>query len=69
MHECIHIQEEERVGIGPKAHQGRARATTVATVQGLFGDRHALALAATGETMIDGMLTILLDTGSNLNVG
>eukprot|EP00959_Pyramimonas_sp_CCMP1952_P377031 7897303-Pyramimonas_sp.AAC.1 len=42
--------------------------TTVSEVPGLFGERHELALAANSGTMINGMLTIPLDIGSNINI-
>eukprot|EP00959_Pyramimonas_sp_CCMP1952_P041286 863429-Pyramimonas_sp.AAC.1 len=50
--------------------QGRLegmRGAAVAAVHGLFGDGHELAQAANSGTMIDGMLIILLDIGSNIN--
>eukprot|EP00959_Pyramimonas_sp_CCMP1952_P229896 4806640-Pyramimonas_sp.AAC.1 len=31
-------------------------------------ERHELALAASSGTMIDGMLSVLLDIGSNVNI-
>eukprot|EP00959_Pyramimonas_sp_CCMP1952_P082493 1723849-Pyramimonas_sp.AAC.1 len=42
-------------------------ATTLAEVPGIFGESHELALAANSGTMVDGMLTILLDIGNNIN--
>eukprot|EP00959_Pyramimonas_sp_CCMP1952_P015163 320975-Pyramimonas_sp.AAC.1 len=42
--------------------------TTQSEVPGIFGERHELALAANSRTMVDGMLTTLLDTGSNINI-
>eukprot|EP00959_Pyramimonas_sp_CCMP1952_P238168 4977133-Pyramimonas_sp.AAC.1 len=41
--------------------------TTVSTVQGVFGEHYELAIASDMETMIDGMLTMMLDVGSNIN--
>eukprot|EP00959_Pyramimonas_sp_CCMP1952_P255230 5330979-Pyramimonas_sp.AAC.1 len=49
--------------------------TTLSEVPGIFGERHELArerhelaLAANSWTMVDGMPTILLDIGSNINI-
>eukprot|EP00959_Pyramimonas_sp_CCMP1952_P270542 5655934-Pyramimonas_sp.AAC.1 len=41
--------------------------TTFSEVPGVFGERHEEALAANSGTMINGMLTIILDIGSNIN--
>eukprot|EP00959_Pyramimonas_sp_CCMP1952_P417256 8742211-Pyramimonas_sp.AAC.1 len=41
--------------------------TTAFEVPGLFGERHELALAANSGTMINGMLVLVLDIGSNIN--
>eukprot|EP00959_Pyramimonas_sp_CCMP1952_P408669 8564505-Pyramimonas_sp.AAC.1 len=42
--------------------------TTLSDAPGIFGERHELALAANSGTMIDGLLPILLDVGSNINI-
>eukprot|EP00959_Pyramimonas_sp_CCMP1952_P370056 7750210-Pyramimonas_sp.AAC.1 len=42
--------------------------TTLSEVPRLFGERRALSLAANSGTMVDGMQTILLDIGSNINI-
>eukprot|EP00959_Pyramimonas_sp_CCMP1952_P038693 809857-Pyramimonas_sp.AAC.1 len=42
--------------------------TTLSAVPGIFGERHELALAANSGAMVDGMLTIPLDIGSNINI-
>eukprot|EP00959_Pyramimonas_sp_CCMP1952_P089564 1873631-Pyramimonas_sp.AAC.1 len=42
--------------------------TTLSEVPGLFGERHALPLAADSGTMVDGMLTIVVDIGSKINI-
>eukprot|EP00959_Pyramimonas_sp_CCMP1952_P101686 2127337-Pyramimonas_sp.AAC.1 len=42
--------------------------TTLSAVPGIFGDRHGLALAANSGAMVDGMLAILLEIGSNINI-
>eukprot|EP00959_Pyramimonas_sp_CCMP1952_P041645 871168-Pyramimonas_sp.AAC.1 len=44
------------------------RGTTLSEVPGIFGYRRELALAAKSGTIVDGMLTILLDIGSNINI-
>eukprot|EP00959_Pyramimonas_sp_CCMP1952_P238947 4993746-Pyramimonas_sp.AAC.1 len=44
------------------------RGTTLSDVPGIFGERHELALVANAGAMVAGMLTILLDIGSNINV-
>eukprot|EP00959_Pyramimonas_sp_CCMP1952_P254318 5312425-Pyramimonas_sp.AAC.1 len=40
--------------------------TIVYDVPGLFGERHGLALAANSGTMINGIMIIPLDIGSNI---
>eukprot|EP00959_Pyramimonas_sp_CCMP1952_P324060 6782266-Pyramimonas_sp.AAC.1 len=42
--------------------------TTLSEVPGIFGERHELALVANSGAMVDGILTILLDIGSNINI-
>eukprot|EP00959_Pyramimonas_sp_CCMP1952_P163727 3422913-Pyramimonas_sp.AAC.1 len=42
--------------------------TTLSESPGILGERHELALAANSGTMEGGMLTILLDIGSNINI-
>eukprot|EP00959_Pyramimonas_sp_CCMP1952_P044677 933337-Pyramimonas_sp.AAC.1 len=42
--------------------------TTLPEVPGIFGGRHELALAANSGAMLDGMLVIPLDIGSNVNI-
>eukprot|EP00959_Pyramimonas_sp_CCMP1952_P101273 2118677-Pyramimonas_sp.AAC.1 len=42
--------------------------TTVFEVPGLLGGRHELALAANSGTMVNGMLIIIWDIGSNINI-
>eukprot|EP00959_Pyramimonas_sp_CCMP1952_P405453 8497681-Pyramimonas_sp.AAC.1 len=42
--------------------------TTVSEVPGIFGEHHELALAASSGTVINGMLTMLLEIGSNINI-
>eukprot|EP00959_Pyramimonas_sp_CCMP1952_P234312 4895930-Pyramimonas_sp.AAC.1 len=42
--------------------------TTVSEVSGIVGERHELVLAASIETMINGMSTILLDLGSTISL-
>eukprot|EP00959_Pyramimonas_sp_CCMP1952_P200574 4195336-Pyramimonas_sp.AAC.1 len=42
--------------------------TTQSDVPGIFEDRHELALAANSGTMVDGILTILLDIGGNIDI-
>eukprot|EP00959_Pyramimonas_sp_CCMP1952_P468097 9492657-Pyramimonas_sp.AAC.1 len=42
--------------------------TTLSEVPGIVGDRDELTLAANSGTMVDGMLTALLDIGSNINI-
>eukprot|EP00959_Pyramimonas_sp_CCMP1952_P244613 5113210-Pyramimonas_sp.AAC.1 len=42
--------------------------TTLSEGPGICGERHELALAANSGTMMDGMLTTLLDIGSNVNI-
>eukprot|EP00959_Pyramimonas_sp_CCMP1952_P325225 6807227-Pyramimonas_sp.AAC.1 len=44
------------------------RGATVSEVPGIFGERHELALAASSGSMINGMLAILLDIGSNIDM-
>eukprot|EP00959_Pyramimonas_sp_CCMP1952_P160689 3360530-Pyramimonas_sp.AAC.1 len=41
---------------------------TVSEVPGIFAERHELPLVANSGTMIMGMLTILLDIGSDINI-
>eukprot|EP00959_Pyramimonas_sp_CCMP1952_P428164 8967469-Pyramimonas_sp.AAC.1 len=40
----------------------------LSVVQGIFGERHKLALAANSETMIDGVWITLLDIGSSMHI-
>eukprot|EP00959_Pyramimonas_sp_CCMP1952_P225624 4718098-Pyramimonas_sp.AAC.1 len=44
------------------------RGATLSEVPGIFGERHELALAANSGTMVNGMLTILLGIGRNINI-
>eukprot|EP00959_Pyramimonas_sp_CCMP1952_P215893 4515906-Pyramimonas_sp.AAC.1 len=44
------------------------RGTTLSEVSGFSDERHELALAANSGTMINGVLIILLDLSSNLNL-
>eukprot|EP00959_Pyramimonas_sp_CCMP1952_P268232 5608608-Pyramimonas_sp.AAC.1 len=42
--------------------------TTLSEGPGILGERHEQALAANSGAMVYGMLTILLDIGSNVNI-
>eukprot|EP00959_Pyramimonas_sp_CCMP1952_P115909 2423168-Pyramimonas_sp.AAC.1 len=45
------------------------RGAALSAEPGIFGgERHELALTVNSGTMIDGMLSILLDIGSNMNI-
>eukprot|EP00959_Pyramimonas_sp_CCMP1952_P122438 2559675-Pyramimonas_sp.AAC.1 len=44
------------------------RGSTLSDVPGRLGKRHELALAANSGTMVDGMLIIRFDIGSNINI-
>eukprot|EP00959_Pyramimonas_sp_CCMP1952_P449870 9419566-Pyramimonas_sp.AAC.1 len=43
------------------------RGSTLSDVPGIFGERHELALAANSGTIVYGMLTVLVDIGSNIS--
>jgi len=66
---CTHLRKQEWV-----LEQRRRRdevGTTLTTVEGAYpyaGERLTLALAANTGTVIDNMLTLLLDIGSNTNI-
>eukprot|EP00959_Pyramimonas_sp_CCMP1952_P175193 3661185-Pyramimonas_sp.AAC.1 len=49
-----------------RRHKG-LHGATISEVPGIFGQRHVLALVANSGTITNGMLTILLEIGSNIN--
>eukprot|EP00959_Pyramimonas_sp_CCMP1952_P408835 8567767-Pyramimonas_sp.AAC.1 len=44
------------------------RCATLSAAPGIFGERRELALAANSGHMVDGVLTFLVDIGSNINL-
>eukprot|EP00959_Pyramimonas_sp_CCMP1952_P194772 4072882-Pyramimonas_sp.AAC.1 len=53
--------------LGPRRCKGM-HGTALSAAPGIFGERLELSLAAYSGTVVDGMLSILLDIGSNINI-
>eukprot|EP00959_Pyramimonas_sp_CCMP1952_P280535 5864029-Pyramimonas_sp.AAC.1 len=58
---------KETIGCWSRGAARGMYGTTLSEVPGIFGERHELALSAHSGTMVDRMLTVLLDIGSNIN--